>query len=190
MEKENYPLIITPDITVNLFVHPNITLKGTTKEKIVKTIIEKNNDEFDSIVLDRDGILCDAIGTEYVEGERKAVARLRELADEEIDRRMSKLAESGCRNFFEYNLTNTRGDMIKPTLLFFLSRNLTRASDKCLWNLSVLAKAIGLFVFFCEPEDGEICCNLLGSSYLDITANENESYITEHLVTVDKPITL
>ena len=189
MEKGSYPLKLSEDLSINLFEYSAITLKGTKKQKIVKAII-KNNREYDTIVLDRDGIMSAPAGNEYLEGERKPVIRLNELADREIESRMEKLAYAGCRNFFEYNLKNTEGDVMKPTLVFYLSRNLTRTADSSLRRLAVFAKAVGLFPFFCDPEDDKISFSLLGSSYLDITADKNGSYITEHSVTVDTPFSL
>ncbi len=189
MEKGSYPLKLSQDLSINLFEYSAITLIGTEKEKIVKAIIE-NNTEYRIIILDRDNIISSPIGNEYLEGERKSVVRLGELSEDGIDRRMEKLAEAECRNFFEYNLKATEGDEMKPTLVFYLSRNLTRKADSSLRRLAAFAKAVGIFPFFCDPEDDKISFGLLGSSYLDITADEDESYITEHSVRVDTPFSL
>ena len=186
MEKGSYPLNLSEELSINLFDYSAITLKGAKKQKLVKAVI-KNNTEYGIIVLDRDRIMSAPVGDEYLEGERKPVIRLKDLADNEIERRMEKLAYVGCRNFFEYNCRNTEGDVMKPTLVFYLSRNLTRTADSSLERLGVFAKAVGLFPFFCAPEDDRISLHLLGCSYLDITADENESFITEHIVTVDTP---
>ena len=189
MEKESYPLKLSEDLSINLFEYSAITLKGTNKKKVVKAII-KNNTEYGIIILDRDKIMSSPAGDEYLEGERKPIIRLKDLADNEIERRMEKLAVAGCRNFYEYNLKNTEGDEMKPTLVFYLSRNLTRTADSSLGRLGVLAKAVGLFPFFCDPEDDRISLHLLGCSYLDIIADRNESFITEHFVSVDTPFKL
>ena len=184
MEKGLYPLKLSEDLSINLFEYSAITLKGTNKKKVVKAII-KNNTEYGTIILDRDKIMSSPAGDEYLEGERKPIIRLKDLADREIERRMENLAVAGCRNFYEYNLKNTEGDEMKPTLVFYLSRNLTRTADSSLGRLGVFAKAVGLFPFFCDPEDEKISFSLLCSSFLDITADMNGSYITEHSVTVD-----
>ena len=186
MEKGSYPLKLSEELSINLFKYSAITLKGAKKQKVVKAVI-KNNTEYKIIVLDRDNIMSSPVGDEYLEGERKPVIRLKDLADNEIERRMEKLAYAGCRNFFEYNLRNTEGDEMKPTLVFYLSRNLTRTADSSLGRLGVFAKAVGLFPFFCAPEDDKISIHLLGCSYLDITAERSKSYISEHFVTVDTP---
>ncbi len=189
MEKENYTLRISEEMDNNLFQNPVIALKGTDRGRIVKKIVE-NNREYASVILDRDGLLSPIDGAEYVGGERKAVAGLRKFSDGEIERRMEKLADSNSRNFFEYNLTHTGDDEMKPTLLFFMSRKLSATVSKLLWKLSVYAKALGLFVFYCEHEDEKVYINLLAATYLDITANENEAYVTEYFVSRDTPITL
>lgn len=189
MEKGSYPLKLSEDLSINLFDYSVITLKGTEKQKIVKAVIE-NNTEYRIIVLDRDNIMSGPAGNEYLEGERKSVIRLKDLADREIERRMEKLAYAGCRNFFEYNLRNTEGDEMKPTLVFYLSQKLTRTADSSLGRLGVFAKAVGLFPFFCDPEDDKISPHLLGCSYLDITADRKEAFITEHFISVDTPFEL
>ncbi len=186
MEKQLYLLHLNERLNINLYTHPIITLKGTEKGKFLRSLV-KPNKEFSFIVLDRDSQIAPIDNTEYVFGERKALARLKELAYDEVDKRMQKLAEAGCRNFFEYNLARAGKDYMQPTLVFYISRNIGRTAEKYLKQLSYLAKAVGLFLFYCEPEDEKMPFSLYASSFLDITVNKNESFLTEHSVTVDTP---
>ena len=91
MEKGSYPLKLSEDLSINLFKYSAITLKGTKKQKVVKAII-KSNTEYRTIVLDRDKIMSSPAGDEYLEGERKPIIRLKDLADNEIE-----IGRASCR---------------------------------------------------------------------------------------------
>lgn len=186
MEKQLYLLNLNDSLDINLYVHPIITLIGTENGKLIRSLVKKNM-EFSFIILDRDSQIASVEDTEYLFGERKALARLKGLAYDEVDRRMQKLAEAGCRNFFEYNLARAGEDYMQPTLVFFISRNIGRTAEKYLKQLSYFAKQVGLFLFYCEPENEKMPFSLLSSSFLDITVNKDESFLTEHSVTVDTP---
>ena len=186
MEKQLYLLNLNDSLDINLYVHPIITLKGTEKGKFLRSLVKKNM-EFSFIILDRDSQIAPVENTEYVFGERKALARLKELAYDEVDRRMQKLAVAGCRNFFEYNLARAGEDYMQPTLVFFISVSIGRTAEKYLKQLSYLAKAVALFLFYCEPEDEKMPFSLYASTSLDITVNKDGSFLTEHFVTVDTP---
>ena len=183
MDKRSYPLKLSEDMSVNLFKHSTIKLCGSEKVKFVRTLIERNS-EYDSIVLDRDNLIENIECTEFFEGD-KAIKRLEELAEKEVDRRMAMLAEAACRNFFEYNKKNTEGEEMRPTLVFYVSTNLGHSADKLLRSLAVFAKAVGLFVFFLEPQNLKVSYDLLASSFFDITIDsEDGTYTTEYFAPV------
>ena len=179
MEKGNYPLIITPDITVNLFKHPTVGLGGNDLVSFIPRLVEQNM-EYSPVVLDK-GFGLDAIeGAEYVSGERKALTRLGELVYDEVDRRMVKLVSAGARNFFDYNTTHSEEDRIKPRIIIFAGARMTRRSEELIRRLSsAYGKMTGLFPVYCYPTQSDISDTLLCYASVFVYANRDGVYIRD-----------
>ncbi len=178
MEKGNYPLIITPDITINLFEHPTVGLDGESLKDFIPFLV-KQNKEYSPIILDKGFGLDNIKEAEYVSGERKTLSRLKELAYDEVDRRMEKLFIGSAKNFFEYN-TLTENDKIEPRIIIFAGAKMTRRSEELIKRLSgAFGKMTGLFPIFCYPTCSDISNTLLSYGSLFVYARQNSLYIRD-----------
>ncbi len=151
MEKGNYSLVITDDITVNLFEYPTVGLDGNDLKAFIPLLV-KNNKEYSPIVLDKGFGLDNIEGAEYVTGERKTLQRFKEIAVDEVDRRMEKLFYAGSKNFYEYNTTHKRSNEMSPRIIIFAGAKMTRRSEELIKRLScAYGKMTGLFPIYCYP---------------------------------------
>ena len=178
MEKGNYPLIITPDITINLFEHPTVGLDGESLKDFIPLLV-KQNKEYSPIVLDKGFGLDNIDGAEYVSGERKTLSHLKELAYDEVDKRMKKLFTGNAKNFFEYNAL-AENDKIEPHIIIFAGAKMTRRSEELLKRLAAAyGKMTGLFPIFCYPTCSDISNTLLGYGSVFVYARQNSLYIRD-----------
>lgn len=177
MEKGNYPLIVTPDITLNLFENPIIRLDGESLKDFIPFLVRQNK-EYSPVVLDKGFGLVDIDCGEYVSGERKTLSRLKELTYDEVDRRMGKIAIKRVKNFFEYNALK-ENDKIEPRIIIFAGARITRISEKSIKRLSVFAKMTGLFPIYCYPTESDISNSLLASASLAVYARNDRLYVVD-----------
>ncbi len=179
MEKGNYPLVITDDITVNLFEHPTVGLDGNDLNTFIPLLV-KNNASYSPIVLDKGYGLDNIEGAEYVSGERKTLKRLKEIAIDEVDRRMEKLFYAGSKNFYEYNTTHKGEDEMAPRIIIFAGAKMTRRSEELIGRLSAAyGKMTGLFPIYCYPQYGDISNAMLSYASLFVYANKDGVYIKD-----------
>ena len=178
MENKYYPLEIGKDTVINLFDYPAFGIDGNNRKVFIKHLV-KAAGEYSPVVLDRDGLLTPLSGCEYVSGERETLERLRELSKDEVVRRGGALSKSQTKNFFLHNSKVNEEDRLTPHLVIYVSRNLTDAAQKELFNLTVFARMSGLFPVWCYPEDEKVRQDLLGSTYLYIHSNRGECYMEE-----------
>ncbi len=178
MKKGNYPLSITPDITVNLFDHPTVGLDGENITDFIPFLV-KQNKEYSPVVLDKGFNLGNIEGAEYVSGERKTLTRLEELAYDEVERRMEKLVIGNVKNFFEYNVQN-ENDKIEPQIIIFAGAKMTRRSEELIKRLSsAYGKMTGLFPIFCYPTCSDISNTLLAYASVFVYARKDSLYVRD-----------
>ncbi len=178
MENTYYPLEIGKGTVINLFEYPSFGIDGNNREKFVRHLV-KAAGEYSPVVLDRDGLLNPLPGCEFVSGERKTLERLKELSNDEVCRRGGALAVSETRNFFLHNEKVREEEKLTPHLVIYVSRNLTEAAQKELYNLTVFARMTGLFPAWYYPENEKVTENLLGSTYLYVNSDRDECYMVE-----------